>query len=40
MDWSTSHATTHATDGMYGALKIQGRIGKEDPVYAFWNAGK
>jgi hypothetical protein len=38
MDWSTSHPTTHATDGMYGALKTQGRYGKDDPVYAFWNA--
>jgi hypothetical protein len=38
MDWSTSHPTTHATDGMYGALKIQGRFGKDDPVYAFWNS--
>ena len=38
MDWFTSHPTSHATDGMYGALKTQGRFGKEDPVYAFWNA--
>ena len=38
MDWSTSHPTTHATDGMYGALKTQGRYGKDDPVHAHWNA--
>ena len=36
MDWSTSHPTTHATDGMYGSLTTRGRFGKDDPVYAHW----
>lgn len=36
-DYTASHPTTHADDGMYDALTTRGCFGREDPVYKFWS---
>lgn len=37
-DWTTRHDSTMQSDGFYEALKNRGCFGREDPVYAVWDA--
>jgi hypothetical protein len=38
VDWTNTQPTSYETGGMYAALTARGCYGKNDPVYAFWNA--
>ncbi len=39
-DWNIRQPSTAVFDDeFYGGLKLRGRYGRDDPVYAFWNAG-
>jgi ketosteroid isomerase-like protein len=38
LDWSQAQPTSYESGGMYASLTTRGCFGKDDPIYAFWNA--